>query len=289
MIKHSKLDLQMISMILYDMKKIMLFLALGSLLSLTSCSLFKLDNYDAPAETLQGEVVDVATGDPVLTDQGSEGIRVRLTELSYGDNVEHNPDFYAKADGTFQNTKLFKGNYNIRIDGPFIPLYREDAAGTPLADETKTMDIKGVTKVRFEVQPFLKVEWVGQPTVSNGKITAHVKVTRAVSAEDFKAKVEPMGSYKDAYLNVTDLQLFVSYSSSVGYRARDERWSSELDYSGTAFEKLMGQTITIKSNGTIPSGRTVFVRAAARINYDTPKGSGTRRWNYNEGVEVVIP
>lgn len=28
-------------------------------------------------------------------------------------------------DGTFQNTKLFKGEYNVRIDGPFIPLVRE--------------------------------------------------------------------------------------------------------------------------------------------------------------------
>ena len=43
-----------------------------------SCSLFQLDNYDAPSETLRGEVVDAATGEPVLTDQGSEGIRVRL-------------------------------------------------------------------------------------------------------------------------------------------------------------------------------------------------------------------
>ena len=37
-----------------------------------SCSLFQLDNYDAPSETLRGEVVDAATGDPILTDQGSE-------------------------------------------------------------------------------------------------------------------------------------------------------------------------------------------------------------------------
>ena len=44
--------------------------------------MFSVDNYDEPAETLQGEVVDVATGEKVLTDQGSEGIRVRLTELS---------------------------------------------------------------------------------------------------------------------------------------------------------------------------------------------------------------
>lgn len=146
-----------------------------------------------------------------------------------------------------------------------------------------------VTDVKFEVQPFLKVEWVEQPQVINGKVRAKVKVTRGVSEEEFREKIEPMGSYDDSFLNVTDIQLFVSYSSTVGYRARDERWSSSLSYTGASFDNLLGETVTIESNGTIPSGRIVFIRAAARINYDTPKGSGTRRWNYNEPIEVMIP
>lgn len=271
-----------------NMKKIVFYSLMCALLSFSSCDLFKMDNYEEPAETLEGEVVDVATGERVLTDQGSEGIRVRLTELSWGDNVTHNPDFYCMPDGSFRNTKLFKGNYNIRIDGPFIPLIRE-ASGILLADETKTMDIKGTTKVKFEVQPFLKVEWIEEPTVTNGKIKAKVRVTRGVSEEDFRAKIEPMGSYNNSFLNMTDIQLFVSYSSTVGYRARDERWSNQIEYTGSAFNSLFGQTITIESKGSIPAGRTVFIRAAARINYDTPLGSGTRRWNYNEPMEVMIP
>ena len=272
------------------MKKISVFILSFALLSLTSCSLFEMDNYDGPTETLQGEVVDVETGEPVLTDQGSEGIRVRLTEVSWGDNANFNPDFFCMPDGTFQNTKLFKGTYNIRIDGPFIPLFREDDRGVPLADETQTVDIGGgVTSVKFEVQPFLKVEWIGEPTVSNGKIKAQVRVTRAVSEQDFRTKIEPMGGYSSSFLNVTDIQLFVSYSSTVGYRARDERWSNKIEYSGTAFNALLGETITIESNGTIPPGRVLFVRAAARINYDTPRGSGTRRWNYNEPAQVMGP
>jgi hypothetical protein len=52
---------------------------------------------------------------------------------------------------------------------------------------------------------------------------------------------------------------------------------------------LLGEVITIESIGTIPSGKAVFIRAAARINYDTPKGSGTRRWNYNEATQLLIP
>lgn len=271
------------------MKKISFNILSFALLTFSSCSLFELDNMDAPTETLQGEVVDAATGEPVFTDQGSEGIRVRLTELSWGDNVTHNPDFFCMPDGTFQNKRLFGGTYNVRIDGPFIPLLREDDRGVPIADETQTVDINGVAKLRFEVQPFLKIEWVGEPTVSNGKVKAQVRVTRAVSEDDFRAKIEPMGGYSASFLNVTDIQLFVSYSSSVGYRARDERWSSKIEYSGSAFSALLGETITIESNGTIPPGKVVFVRAAARINYDTPKGSGVRRWNYNEAEQLMIP
>lgn len=271
------------------MKTISLYILLFALFSFTSCSLFELDNKDEPGETIQGEVVNVETGEPVLTDQGSEGIRVRLTEVSWGENATPNPDFFCKPDGTFQNTKIFRGTYNVLIDGPFIPLLREDDRGVPLADETQTIDIAGTSNIRFEVQPFLKVEWVGEPTVVNGKIKAQVRVTRAVSEEDFRDKIEPMGGYSASFLNVTDIQLFVSYSSSVGYRARDERWSNKIEYTGTAFNALLGETIAIESNGTIPSGRAVFIRAAARINFDTPKGSGTRRWNYNEATQLMIP
>lgn len=271
------------------MKNFAIYLSLFVLFLSSSCELFELDNYDPPAETLRGTVVDAETGEPMLTDQGSEGIRVRLIEVSWGDNVTPNPDFYTMPDGTFQNTKLFKGTYNVRVDGPFIPLLREDERGVPLADETQTLPISGVTEVSFEVQPFLRVEWAGEPTVVNGKIRAQVRITRGVSEEDFRSLIEPMGGYSNSFLNMTDIQLFVSYSSEVGYRARDERWSNVIEYSGSAFNPLLGETITIESNGTIPSGRIVYIRAAARINYDTPRGSGTRRWNYNEPTPVMIP
>lgn len=271
------------------MKKFHIFAtAAAMMLSMSSCSLFELDNYDEPKETIWGEVVDVATGERVLTDQGSEGIRVRLTELSWGDNVQHNPDFYCMPDGTFQNTKIFKGKYYVRLDGPFIPLVRETPDGVLLADECPEVNIKGTTKLKFEVQPFLNVRIVGEPQVSNGQIKAKVVVERAVSPTDFREKVQPTrgDDYSDNLLNVTDIRLFVSYSSSVGYRARDDRWSSEIKYSGNSFENNLGKEVTIQSNGDIPSGRRVYIRAAARINYSTAE---VYRYNYSEPMEVLIP
>ncbi|MCD7970103.1 MAG: DUF3823 domain-containing protein [Alistipes sp.] len=271
------------------MKKIAIYSFLFAPLFLGSCSLFELDNYDEPKETIRGVVVDKATGEPVLTDQGSEGIRVRMKELSWGDNADYNPDFYCMPDGSFQNTKIFEGYYHVTVDGPFIPLIREvEDTGVPIADESMELNIKGVTEVKFEVEPFLHVEWAAEPTVSNGRITAKVKVTRGVDKQTFRDKIEPMnpGAYTDDYLNVTDIQLFVSYSSTVGYRARDERWSSQIEYTGSAFEPLLGEPVTIKSLGTIPSGRKVFIRAAARIDYPTAE---IKRWNYSDVMEIIIP
>lgn len=261
-----------------------ILVCLSAAIIFTSC---KKDNYPGPEETLRGRIVDAATGELVLTDQGSEGTRIRLMELSWKETaVPSNFDFYCMKEGVFQNTKLFKGNYNVRIDGPFIPLVRRNALGDTLVNESKTLDIKGVTEVEFKVQPFLKVEWIGEPVVSNGTITATVKVTRAVSPADFKSKIEPMGGYNDNMLNVTDVRLFVSQVAFVGLREWDSRYSKTVSYSGNSFEVVLGQPIKITTTGLIPAGRTVFIRAAARINYAT---ENVKRYNYNEAKRVNLP
>ena len=142
---------------------------LGAALLASSCSLFQLDNYDAPEETLYGKVVD-RNGNPVLTDQGSEGIRVRLMETSWEGNV--NPlDFYCMPDGTFRNTKLFEADYNIRIDGPFIPIVRETSDGIVIEDNSVNTHIKGSKEVNFVVDPFLNVELLSSQ-ISNVKFSA---------------------------------------------------------------------------------------------------------------------
>jgi hypothetical protein len=267
------------------MKKLFysIFVCLAAL-AFHSC---EIDNYEEPQETIKGRVVDAVTGELVLTDQGSEGTRVRLRELSWKETkVPDNFDFACMKEGIFQNTKVFAGHYNVRLDGAFIPLVRKTAAGDTIADETKYLDIKGVTEVEVKVQPFLKVEWVGQPTVKDGKITATVKVTRAVTPAEFKSKIEPMGGYSDDFLNVTDVRLFVSQVPYVGYREWDNRYTTQINYSGTSFNALLGQPVTITTSGVIPAGRTVFIRAAARINYAT---ENIKRHNYNEAVRVDMP
>ncbi len=257
-------------------------------LSMSSCALFELDNYDAPAETLKGIVVDVKTGEPVLTDQGGNGTRVRLLETSWKGGSITPLDFYCRPDGSFLNTKLFEADYNVSVDGAFVPLVRTSAEGTVLGNDTKDIHLKGVQELTFEVQPFLKVEFSGVPQMTEGVVSVKVKVTRATTRQELLTALAGT-EYIDANANVTDIQLFVSRSSSVGDRAKDTRWSNAIYYKGAEFEDKLGKSVSISSKGTIPSGTRVYIRAAARINYVTPIGGSERRWNYSEIIPVDIP
>ncbi|MBQ6081834.1 MAG: DUF3823 domain-containing protein [Bacteroidales bacterium] len=265
-----------------------LFIYIFAAVLMASCSVFEIDNYEQPEETICGNIVDAYTGELIQTEQNGRGIRVRLTELSYGPNVTHNPDFYARDNGTYQNTKLFKGFYNVRIDGPFVPIVRETPEGDTIFNGTVDCRIEGITQVHFRVQPFLRVEIVGDPEVSGGKITAQVRVTRGTSEQEFREAIEPMGNYKPEYLNVTDVRLYVGYSATCNGDNKYEAWSNVLEYEGSAFEPYLGQILTISSRGTVKPNRKVFIRAAARINYATPVG-GERRYNFSEVREVNIP
>ena len=273
------------------MKKIINFILSSFIvICFTSCEMFMIDNYDEPDQTLWGEIIDKGTGQRMLTDQGSEGVRIRLLELSWSDTPEPF-DFWCMKEGIFQNTKVFAGYYNVQVDGPFIPLIRRNSQGELLADESWYDYIKGgTTKIRFEVEPFLRLEWVGEPVVTEDRrIQCSFKVTRGVSEEVFRQKIEPMGGWNNNFTEVANLYLFVSESPSCGYReGRNYGWdTAEPAFSGNAFETKygFGNTITLTSN-VIPAGRTVFVRNGARIRYST---LSVQRSNYNEIKRVDIP
>lgn len=111
------------------MKKTILGTMLFSCLLFTSCDVFELDNYEEQKAQLSVKLLDSKTGERILTDQGNWRNQSPYDRTSWGDNVELITDFYCKSDGSFQNTKIFKGTYNIRIDGPFVPIVREDERG----------------------------------------------------------------------------------------------------------------------------------------------------------------
>ena len=158
------------------MKKIIYyFWTLAAIFIFTSCGN---DNYDAPAETFQGAFIDKDTNEPIQTAASTAiehgGIRIRLMEYSWSDNpVPY--DFFAKRDGTFNNTKIFKGTYGIIPEGPFVPLPEE------------IIDLEGVVKKNYFVEPLLRVQWVGEPVLKDdGTFEVQVKITRGTDNPDYQ-------------------------------------------------------------------------------------------------------
>ena len=108
---------KMLNIKLTIMKNMLLFLLFALILS--SCS--ELDNYAEPDSRLTGEVID-----------------------KYPD--AQNYYFWGKADGTFNNSKMFAATYEVTpVEGPFI---------TP---KSEIITVKGTATVRFEVIPYLVI------------------------------------------------------------------------------------------------------------------------------------
>lgn len=139
------------------MKKIHI-LAL-SLLTL-GCISCEIDNYDAPDAMVEGVFIDKVTGKNMELSHGGGNMTLRLLETSFakGDStvVTSYQSLSVKQDGTFKNTKLFAGTYDV---WPFESCCYEGEN----AKQSIELKSKKMTTLRFELTPYFEVEWVDEP------------------------------------------------------------------------------------------------------------------------------
>ncbi|SIO37836.1 DUF3823 domain-containing protein [Chitinophaga niabensis] len=231
----------------------------------------KYDDYPEPAETLAGNIKDAGSKSNLQSEAGDRGMRLVLEELSWS-STPTPYYFFAMQDGSFRNTKIFKGNYRISVEGPFVPLVQYDGSGQVTVDKRKTMDIAGTTNVDFEVEPFLNVAWVGEPAynATNKTISVQVRFTRGTANTAF-------------HKNVTDVFLFVSPNNYVGNNNYDNKYSVQVNYGGTSGNDQLGQTVTLTTKDVLPGSRSFFLRVGARIDY------GLKYYNYTTVKTINIP
>ncbi|MCH4182287.1 MAG: DUF3823 domain-containing protein [Prevotella sp.] len=236
-------------------------------LCVSSCTL---DNYDGPSETFRGTITDSISGRGFETEVGDDGVQFKMLETSYCANPT--PWFLTCCqNGTFQDTKVFNGNYNITPYGAFVPFVETGNNGKITKDKSVNLKISGTVSHNFIVEPFLEVTWVGEPTVSNNQIKVQVKIERGTSNPNYQQKC-------------TDVFLFINSSSPyVSSNNYDSRISVSL--SGSAAKTAPGSVVTLTSN-KVTSGMTYYVRVGARIDYAT---NGVKRYNYNEPKSIVVP
>ena len=223
------------------MKKMKLsFLIVLQLLFFLSCN--TIDNYEAPEEVLTGRVIDKITGEPLVTEQPN-GFRIQLAEISWSDNPQLEY-FWGKADGTFQNTRLFPGTYEVTpVEGPFFDV------------EPKTVEVKGKVNVEFEVMPFLHL--------------SIVDIHREGSKLDVSWKIER----QQVGEKIIDTRVFVSTNPNVGSNIIDTELSPLRDLSGVPDEDILQATFHEVIEGLTP-GKIYYIRVGARTE------SGEKRYNF---------
>lgn len=193
------------------MKKYIYLLLFSLPLLAASCSK---DNYDEPQETFRGKFIDKQTGEPFQTAIGNTGIRIRMMEYSWSDNPQPY-DMNVKMDGTFNNTKVFKGEYGITPSGAFVPL------------EEERIKISGTVEKTWEVEPLLRVEWVGEPVVNaDGTVDVKVKVSRGTDNPDYQEALAEAWLFVSENMYVGDFSYSPNYSTRIS--VRPSAWCSSI-------------------------------------------------------------
>ena len=168
-----------------------------TLLSLSSC--FKIDNWDAPGSTMSGTVYDVYTGAPLLASQNDW--QIRIWERSYSRIEGGATDFQnlrIKQDGTYQNTKLFDGTYDmLPYNGPYWPM-----------DTIKNVVLKGSHTENFTVRPYLQIVDF-TPELNGVNLTLKFKVKAPLLRNE---EIDPPMNLPNLY----DVRFWISFNPFCG-------------------------------------------------------------------------
>ena len=240
------------------MKKI-LNLFLLSLLALCfgAC---EMDNYDAPESTVVGQVYD-HLGKPLQTALGQGNMKIRIKEISYANGdpniVVTEQNLNMMMDGSFKNSRLFKGTYEM---WPF------ETCGYPCEEEQmKVVELKSgkTAQVEFTITPYLTLEWVEEPYQDeNGFLWAAFKFTR---------------NAKDGYTmpDVEKTQLVIG--TTVACEADGRYTDNTIAISNTQ----EGQIIKLKSKAKIEFDQKLFLRIGANCKDKYQKSCYTEVKTFN--------
>ncbi|HWZ14687.1 MAG TPA: DUF3823 domain-containing protein [Mucilaginibacter sp.] len=233
------------------MKKLISRILVGATI-LASSACTKIDNYPGPNASFQGNIISSAGGN-LLTSGGSTQIWMQQIGWTAPQTIP------SKFDGTFEDTRLFKGGYKVvPIGGAFWPVY-----------DTVTVNINQGTVHNFTVTPYLVIKNF-KATLSGTTLTLTYDIDAPVVA---------------GLPTIKDTQPYVNTTRLVGTGASIRDFS---DVNAVTINKnFIDMTATDKSRTlTVPNlipGRTFFVRVGVRLA-DSYNSS-----NFSEIVQVDIP
>ncbi len=235
------------------MKKLLnILLILLAAIGLGSC---ERDNYDGPDAGVEGVILNKITGDTMQLSQGGGNFSLRIVETSYahGDStvVVSPQSLNMKQDGTFLNTKLFAGTYEM---------YPWESCCYEGKESKQIVGLKSGsrTKVVFEVTPYFEIEWVDEPWQDDEGFV-HAAFT-------FKANPTPDASYTPA--RPEKAQLFISKSEKVG-TGSDARYTNN-EYTVSTFDE--GNVIELITKAPIDFTQRFWLRVGVKAHADGAHG-----------------
>jgi hypothetical protein len=303
------------------MKKLLYTLLIGAFVfCMPSC--MQIDNFKAPDAVISGRVIDVITGQNVLTDLNHTSIRfqeqnpVDANGKPRNPNIITNPTWQSipiKHDGTYQNTKLFEGDYYLlpEPNGPWWP-----------TDTVKNVRLsRRATVLDFEVTPLLHLTDFkvvlnarGDSLILSTRIRCH-NPSRMVNGQ--MVNMPPVFDIRPyvsllAYVGPSNN---IHYSGNDDYRInmRNRNWSA-IDTDGDGFSDITiapsvpgnrnepanssGSPHTWAQNGTffirlpINKGYTYRVRMGASARGGSAPSNSINsgnRYNLSEVLEIFVP
>jgi hypothetical protein len=230
----------------------------------------EIDSFEEADGIISVTVIDAISGQPLSSEQ-PKGYMVYCQELSWnGSEEKRGQDFWGKADGTFYNSRIFAGTYNVSlIEGPFHKV-------TP-----KQVEIQSgkVAKVEFEVLPYCSFSEVTiEKDPSNAKaIIAKFKVNvHGIEGPEPDENGEVENPAEPA--TPRHYRLFAtSRTPFVGYNNYDDAVSTT---DQTLTVENLNTTITIRKTGFL-SDRTYYLRLGARC-VESPEN----RYNMTEIIKI---
>jgi len=233
------------------MKKLISIILAGmAVLAISACT--KTDNYDGPNASFQGNITSTAGGN-LPTSSGSTQIKLQQIGWTTPQTIP------SKFDGTFEDTKLFKGGYRvIPTGGAFWPVY-----------DTITVNIAQGTRHDFTVTPYIVIK----------NFTATLTGTTLNITYDIDAPIVA------GLPTIKDTQPYVNTTKLVGTGASIRDFS---DVNAVTINKdFIDMSAAEKSRTlTVPNlipGRTFFVRVGVRLS-DSYNSS-----NFSNIIEIDVP
>jgi hypothetical protein len=221
---------------------------------IAGASCVKKDNYDAPDASLEGNLFDQNSKNNIQTFTGN--VTIRLEQLSWSPTPTPQ-DIPVKADGSYKNSKLFKGHYRASIKG-----------GAFWAVPPVELDIDKGTRYDFNLTPYLYITNFTTQLDSN-QLTLRFNMQAPIDGIPSIAEIQP-------YVNTTGMVGpggSIRDYSDVYKVAINKEWA-DMSPADKSPEFVIPNLV---------KGRTFYVRVGVRFNNDDKSS------NLSEVIKIEVP